>query len=74
VLAISETKGSLVLVFETHLLSALASIELYQSSTTSATVAWMLSFTELIELSNHILQILCIVVSKHHSELLLHLL
>ena len=37
-------------------------------------IAWMLTFTELVELSDNIVQVLSVVVTEHDSELSLHFL
>ena len=37
-------------------------------------IAWMLTFTELVELGDNIVQVLSVVVTEHDSELSLHFL
>jgi len=65
-ISLSEIESSLVLILETHLFGALAAIEFDKRGAAAATVAWMVSLAELVELSNHILQVLRIVVSEDH--------
>lgn len=65
-ISLSEVESSLMLVLETHLFGALAAIKFYKRGAAAATVAWMVSLAELVELGNHILQILPIIVSEDH--------
>jgi len=53
-------------ILESHFTSALASIELDKSSATAARVARVLSLAELVELSDHMLEILRVVVAEHN--------
>ena len=64
----------LMTLTDPHFLSSLAAIKLYEGSPVLPIEARMLSFTELIEFSNHIPEVLTVVVSKHHGKLSLHLL
>lgn len=65
-ISLSEVESSLVLILETHLFGALAAVKFDERGAAAATVAWMVSLAELVELSNHILQVLRVVVSEDH--------
>ena len=65
-ISLSEIETPLMLILETHLFGALAPVEFDERGAAAATVAWMVSLAELVELSNHILQVLRIVVSEDH--------
>ena len=65
-ISLSEVKSSLLFILETHLFGTLAAVEFDERGATAATVAWMVSLAELVELSDHILQVLRVVVSKDH--------
>lgn len=70
----SKEECPLCLILYPHLLSAFASIKLYMHSPVLSRIAWMLTFTELVELSDNIVQVLSVVVTEHDSELSLHFL
>jgi hypothetical protein len=72
-ISLSEKVRPLVLVFQTHFFSALATVKLDQGGSSTTTVAWMITLAELVEFCNHVLEILGVVVSENYSELLLHL-
>lgn len=72
-ISLSEKEGSLVLVLQAHFFGALATVKLDQGGSRTTTVAWVITLAELVELCNHILEILGIIVSENHSEFLLHL-
>lgn len=73
-LAISEIESTLMFVLETHLLGTLATVKLYERSTSTSTIARVISLTKLVEFSNDMLQILSIIVSEDDCKLFLHLL
>jgi hypothetical protein len=71
---LSEEVSSLMLILKAHFSGSLAPIKLDLSSAATTTEAWMLTLAELIEFSDNMLQVLCIVVAEHDRELLFHFL
>lgn len=65
-ISLSEVETPLVLILESHLFGALAAIKFDERGSAAATVAWMVSLAELVKLSNHVLQVLRVVVSEDH--------
>jgi|LauGreDrversion4_2_1035121.scaffolds.fasta_scaffold278309_3 hypothetical protein len=63
-----------MLVSDSHLFGAFASIELYQNCPILSTVAWVISFAELIEFSYHIVKVLSVEVSEDNGKFSLHFL
>lgn len=63
-----------MLVSDPHLLGAFTSIELYQNCPILSTVAWVISFAELIEFGYNIVKVLSVEVSEDNREFSLHFL
>jgi hypothetical protein len=71
---LSEKVRSLMLIFEPHLSSTLASVKLDLCGAATATVARMFTFAELIEFSYHIVKVLSVEVSEDNGKFSLHFL
>jgi hypothetical protein len=62
----------LTLIFNSHLFCALAPIKFDEGSAIFTVVAWVISTTELVELSDHVLNILSVIVAEDNCKLFLH--
>ena len=63
----------LMLIFDSHLFGPFATVEFHKSGSTLATVARVITFAKLIELSNSVSKVLAIKVSEDYRELSLKL-